>query len=168
MNWLDVLKRKRGVRSNRRKPKPVPYNPFTGEGTRNDHNPETESDYVNDRINSYQKEGEERRQKAIDDANKVVHIGRLNRRHGGSGRSRGNKNESRNNSCSMCSIFLAESQQYKTKLNAEDLTYCKDCALVREGEEPGTQFRYNAKGDLIPANNHMKRRPNASSRRGFK
>jgi len=159
MNWLDVLKRKRGSRSKRRKSKPVPYNPFTGEGIRNAHNPETESDYVNDRINSYQKEGEEKRQKAIDDANKVVHLRRK--------RSRSNKNESKDNSCSMCSIYLAESQQYKTKLNAQNLTYCKDCASVREGAEPGTQFKYNAKGDLIPANNPMKRRP-SSSRRRFK
>ena len=149
---------------------------FTGKGTRNSNNPETEADYINNRINPHQKKGLQRRQAVIDNANKVVPRARVSTDLGGGStrinekiRSRfrnKDKNPNATSRCAMCGIHLLKSQQYKTILNTGDLTYCKNCALTREGQNPAKQFRYNASGKIIPSDDPNKRRPKA--KRGFK
>ena len=159
MNWLDVLKRKRGNKRKR-----VPYNPFTGEGDKQTN--------IEDRMKARDEKTKIREAKVAESFKKVPRARVALRLGGGNkkssegtkrtmGRNQGKDEEDRINlnpktRCAMCGIKLTNRQQTKTTNNASDLTYCGACARTIEGK-PVASYRTNARGAVIPHDNPNKR-----------
>ncbi len=159
LDWEDVLKRKRGNRRKR-----VPYNPFTGEGDRQTN--------IEDRMKARDEKTKKREAKVAESFKKVPRA-RVSVSHGGgskvsvarqkaamAGKQGKEKGEDINlnpeSRCAMCGMKLTLSNRTKTLNNAADLNYCAACARTIEGK-PVASRRHNAKGDVLPYDNHNKR-----------
>ena len=161
MNWLDVLKRKRGNKRKR-----VPYNPFTGEGDKQTN--------IEDKMKARDEKPKEREAKVAESFKKVPRARISIQRGGGNKKSPenikrrmerlqdkevgGGTNLNPKTRCAMCGIKLSHSMRTKTANNASNLTYCGACARTIEGK-PVAAFRTNAKGDVMPPDNVANRTP---------
>lgn len=159
MNWLDILKRKRGNRRKR-----VPYNPFTGEGDKQTN--------IEDRMKAREEKTKAREAKVAESFKKVPRARIAVKRGGGNRKSaEGMKrrmastqdkeyeeavNLNPRTRCAMCGMKLTASNRTKTLNNAADLNYCAACARTIEGK-PVASRRTNSKGDALPYDNHNKR-----------